>query len=512
MATTPQVIEALKSGQITPDQFRALVNSPEGVENLTNAQITSVIGPDPLPTVSETITNNTPQQPQPTTLYGSDYSLQKMIGDETGVQPFNVDISSLIFRDPETNRSYVFRYGENEFSTNPPSGKSVADLELVRAIGKSRSNDDYYGVDIDPKKFTYGGRDTPERAAQLQAERDREPGYESGGGGLFYEYNDRTYYTPDNTGQSIPVGSTDITRDPVSKSGPVLSKGFTSYHDQKTDLGKEMFASDIAPPAKDLTFGNVFSINPAGSVIDTGIANPLSGIISGADPTITFSNPPSSQQNIAPFLNQAESFGQQNLMNSYNRDVLDVIMGGDGKVDRPITVGEIIQNTGGIGTSGSIDQMNQSGTTTGTGTDTGTDTDTGTGIMTSPQGQAFVPMSSGFFPSPERPTIPTGSRTFAPDPRLDPIFPQYGRTNVPPPSVGIPPGIPPFVRRPFLPTVRTDYDPAQLYRDSGLPAPGEPGYNPAITPNILPRQQGIASLPNPMLEEDSPSMTQGIMS
>ena len=63
-----------------------------------------------------------------------------------------------------------------------------------------------------------------------------------------------------------------------------------------------------------------------------------------------------------------------------------------------------------------------------------------------------------------------------------------------------------------MPTVRTDYDPAQLYRDSGLPAPGEPGYNPAITPNILPRQQGIASLPNPMLEEDSPSMTQGIMS
>ena len=434
---------------------------------------------------------------EPKKLYGGDGSLQSKVGGQ---------VEKLIFIDPKTKRSYMLDYADNEFNLPPPSD---ADLQLVKAIGRNR-NDDTFGVDIDPTEFSYGGKQTPEQAERAAREAAREPGYESGGGGLFYEYNDRTYYTPDNTGQSIPVGSTDITRDPVSKSGPVLSKGFTSYHDQKTDLGKEMFASDIAPPAKDLTFKNVFSINPAGSVIDTGIANPLSGIIPGADPTITFSNPPSSQQNIAPFLNQAESFGQQNLMNSYNRDVLDVIMGGDGKVDRPITVGEIIQNTGGIGTSGSIDQINQSGTTTGTGTGTGADT--GTGIMTSPQAQAFVPMSSGFFPSPERPTVPTGPRTFAPDSRLDPIFPQYGRTSVPPPSVGIPPGIPPFVRSPFLPNVKTDYDPAQLYRDSGLPAPGEPGYNPAITPNIFPRQQGIASLPNPMLEEDSPSMTQGIMS
>ena len=391
---------------------------------------------------------------EPKKLYGGDYSLEKVVGGQ---------VEKLIFIDPKTKRSYMLDYGDNEFNLPPPPD---ADLQLVKAIGRNR-NDDTYGVDIDPTEFSYGGKQTPEQAERAAREAAREPGYESGGGGLFYEYNDRTYYTPDNTGQSIPVGSTDITRDPVSKSGPVLSKGFTSYYDQKTDLGKEMFASDIAPPAKDLTFGNVFSINPAGSVIDTGIANPLSGITPGADPTITFSNPPSSQQNVAPFLNQAESFGQQNLMNSYNRDVLDIIMGGDGTVDTPMTVGDVIQNTGGIGTSGSIDQMNQSGTTTGTGT--GTDTDTGTGIMTSPQAQAFVPMSSGFFPSPEIPTIPRGPRTFAPDPRLDPIFPQYARTDVPPPSVGIPP---------FL----------------------------------LPRQQGIASLPNPMLEEDSPSMTQGIMS
>ena len=419
--------------------------------------------------------------------------------------------SSFVYMvDQDTGRAY--QYDDNEGASGdtgwvggtPPEGANLKITGINIKEDGERKNLDLSGLNL-----AWGGITDPSTSQQYLEQANREPGYESGGGGLFYEYNDRTYYTPDNTGQSIPVGSTDITRDPVSKSGPVLSKGFTSYHDQKTDLGKEMFASDIAPPAKDLTFGNVFSINPAGSVIDTGIANPLSGITPGADPTITFSNPPSSQQNIAPFLNQAESFGQQNLMNSYNRDVLDVIMGGDGKVDRPITVGEVIQNTGGIGTSGSIDQMNQSGTTTSTGTGTGTDT--GTGIMTSPQAQAFVPMSSGFFPSPEIPTIPRGPRTFAPDPRLDPIFPQYATTNVPPPSVGIPPGIPPFVRRPFLPNVETDYDPAQLYRDSGLPAPGEPGYNPLITPGGR-TPQGIASLPNPMLEEDSPSMTQGIMS
>ena len=156
--------------------------------------------------------------------------------------------------------------------------------------------------------------------------------------------------------------------------------------------------------------------------------------------------------------------------------------------------------------SGGGDFINNSGDNQGTTTPSTTTPDTPQ--VSSPQGQAFVPMSSGFFPSPE---IPTGPRTFAPDPRLDPIFPQYATTNVPPPSVGIPPGIPPFVRRPFLPNVETDYDPAQLYRDSGLPAPGEPGYNPLITPGGR-TPQGIASLPNPMLEEDSPSMTQGIMS
>jgi hypothetical protein len=325
-----------------PDTFRiadpldmgtntgALSNLDDGVQL---SPLNTTFEEDVLPANNVAATANLPvaqdlgedgsPQPPPTALYGSDYSLQKMIGDETGAQAFNVDISGLIFRDPKTNRSYTYKYGENEWSTNPPSGVGFADLDLVRVVGKSRSNDDYYGVDIDPKKFTYGGRNTPEKAAQLTAEANREPGYEKGGGGLFYEYNNRTYYTPDNTGTSIPVGSTNIGR--TTDSDLQLDKTFEGYvasGDVRdgvtyTSKGPPSASGKTMPPATDSFLESIGTNTP----YNIGKALGLGDFI--------LSSPPSNRFNLQPFFNQAESQGTDNFLRSQQRDVLQLIKDGE---------------------------------------------------------------------------------------------------------------------------------------------------------------------------------------
>ena len=331
-----------------PDTFRiadpldmgtdtgALSNLDQSSTGEPNVSQLNAMDPNVPEPVAQDLGEDGSPQPPATALYGSDYSLQKMIGDETGAQAFNVDISGLIFRDPKTNRSYTYKYGENEWSTNPPSGVGFADLDLVRVVGKSRSNDDYYGVDIDPKKFTYGGRNTPEKAAQL-ALANREPGYEKGGGGLFYEYKGRSYYTPDNSGSSIPVGSTDITRDPTqlgqydsegnytqfdstTYTSPVLDKTFQGYVASGTSLDSEGKVITGQPDATDSFFESIGTNVP----YDIGAAFGFDD-----DQNFVLSSPPSNRFNLEPFFNQAESQGLEPFVKSQQRDTLQMIKDGN---------------------------------------------------------------------------------------------------------------------------------------------------------------------------------------
>jgi len=199
----------------------------------------------------------------------------------------------------------------------PPPDLQFDDLQLVKAIGRNR-NDNTYSVDIDPKKFTYGGRDTPEKAAQLQAERDREPGYEKGGGGLFYEYNDRTYYTPDNTGTSIPVGSTNIGR--TTDSDLQLDKTFEGYVATGTGVDpnfQNIITGQTAPPATDSFMESIGTNTP----YNIGKALGLGDFV--------LSSPPSNRFNVGGFFNQAESFGTDNFIKSQQRDTLQMIKDGN---------------------------------------------------------------------------------------------------------------------------------------------------------------------------------------
>ena len=358
--------------------------------------------------------------PQKALLYGGDGSLEKLIG---GKPRF------LTFQDPETGRTFNYDYEKQEYQGLGPDYYKADNLQIIGAMGEDKKKEgEFVSVAIDPDKFTYGGKQTPEQADKAAKEAAREPGYESGGGGLFYEYEGTKYYTPDNSGQGIPVGSTDITRDPGSKDitdpdnpeySPVLTKGFSSYYDQNEIDPKsnffnqqqfDKFQEDIIPKSKPLTLGNVFSINEKGAVIDTGLANPF------GEGNIEFSNPPSQLQDLGPFFNLAESFGYQNLKESYKNNPLAESLG---LVAPTPSIGEIIQNTGGSNVAPPSTTKDPDPSTGGGGGGGG-------GDDPDPDPDKDKPKRTTFF-APAKRSDPISTAPDEPintDPRFQPIFPQ----------------------------------------------------------------------------------------
>ena len=275
--------------------------------------------------------------------------------------------------DQDTGQQYVYddnegKSGDTGFQGSaPPTGANLK----ITAIN-SKDDEDWKLTDLSDQNLTFGGVTDPETLAQYTAQANREPGYESGGGGLFYEYNGREYYTPDNTGQSIPVGSTNITRDPTQLSyiekvadpqigddegtfikrdkdpstytQPVLTKTFQGYepvtgmYSDVEGITPEQYAQ--LSPAEKLKLSQ--SDVPTASTdfkdfFDMGSGRfDLGGFFGmDIDPTtgtsgLVLSNPPSNQFNLGKFLNQTEAFGTQNFLRSQSTDVLnDIILGGN---------------------------------------------------------------------------------------------------------------------------------------------------------------------------------------
>jgi hypothetical protein len=261
-------------------------------------------------------------------------------------------VERLYFTDPKSGQVFNYDYDEKEFEGLDPSyyGIDMADLQSAGGITKQDGENVRFDV-ADPSKFDVSGilGKDPET---LEAERLETLKDDTGDNDLFYTApNGKTYVDVSGTGEGIPVGSTNITRDPSeSNTGPVLSKGFKSYYDQTVLDPKneelfdqeqfDKFKADQAPEPKDLTFGNVFSLTPGGTEINTGFKNPF------GDGNITFSNPPSQLQNLNPFFNQAESFGYENLKKQFDKEpsYLEELLG-----VTPVskTIGEVIQSTGG---------------------------------------------------------------------------------------------------------------------------------------------------------------------
>ena len=276
--------------------------------------------------------------------------------------------SSFIYMvDQDTGQQYVYDDNEGKSgdtgwqSSAPPPG---ANLKLTGI--NSKYDEDWSFTDLSDFDLDWGGVTDPETSAQYKAQADREPGYESGGGGLFYEYNGRSYYTPDNTGQGIPVGSTNITRDPTqvysieqdpmgtgfgkvkkdpsTYTQPVLTKTFQGYepvtgmYSDVEGITPEQYAQ--LSPAEKLKLSQ--SDVPTASTdfkdfFDMGSGQfDLGGYFGmDIDPTtgtsgLVLSNPPSNQFNLEKFFNQTEAMGTQNFLRSQSTDVLnDIILSGN---------------------------------------------------------------------------------------------------------------------------------------------------------------------------------------
>ena len=276
--------------------------------------------------------------------------------------------SSFIYMvDQDTGQQYVYDDNEGKSgdtgwqSSAPPPG---ANLKLTGI--NSKYDEDWSFTDLSDFDLDWGGVTDPETSAQYKAQADREPGYESGGGGLFYEYNGRSYYTPDNTGQVIPVGSTNITRDPTqvysieqdpmgtgfgkvkkdpsTYTQPVLTKTFQGYepvtgmYSDVEGITPEQYAQ--LSPAEKLKLSQ--SDVPTASTdfkdfFDMGSGQfDLGGYFGmDIDPTtgtsgLVLSNPPSNQFNLEKFFNQTEAMGTQNFLRSQSTDVLnDIILSGN---------------------------------------------------------------------------------------------------------------------------------------------------------------------------------------
>ena len=243
--------------------------------------------------------------------------------------------------DQDTGQQYV--YDDNEGASEetgwqsgaPPTGANLK----ITAIN-SKDDEDWKLTDVSDQNLTWGGVTDPETLDQYKAQADREPGYESGGGGLFYEYNDITYYTPDNSGQGIPVGAEYITRDPTQVSyqeqqedgsfekkyfdqstytQPVLTKGFTSYYPQGDPKAEE----DTRPtPTTSFTeaLTSPFVEDAGSGAFDLGSYFGLD------EEQLVLSNPDSNQFNLEKFFNQTEAMGTQNFLRSQSIDVLDDII------------------------------------------------------------------------------------------------------------------------------------------------------------------------------------------
>jgi|LULO01.1.fsa_nt_gb hypothetical protein len=479
--------------------------------------------------------------------------------------------SSFIYMiDENTGKSYTYddnegKSGDTGFLSAPPP-----DAKLKITGINSKRDEDFVFKDLTDLNLTFGGVTDPETLKQYEEQAAKD---DPGDNDLFYDYTDpktgktRTYVDVSGTGRGIPTGATNITRDPTQLGGfddqgnpvkydpstytsPVLAKGFTSYFDQTNPVEFQQFQEDKKPPfgIESLSFDNVFSIKPSGTVIDTGIKNPFPNFIQ--DPfskeNITISNPPTQLQNLEPFFNQAEAFGYENFKKRYDEEpgYFEKLFGIQ---PVPKSTGEIIQDTGGSSVAPPGEGKDPDPPSGGGG---------GGGADPDPDPDKDKPKRTTFF-APAKRSDPISTAPDEPintDPRFQPIFPQQPIQPIGPieggpveglfpvptqpqagPIIPQPEPIPIEAKPPFMPIVSPTPQQPQTFADvmhrGG--AKGPPGINPyfqdieqinrtapytsimgiATNPMMLKDGGGIMSLRNRMLMAPaSQAMTKGIMS
>ena len=463
----------------------------------------------------------------------------------TGAKTFGGGKKKIYMTDENTGQQYVYDHEPGDYKgwqnkVTPPEG---ANLKVGTVLSKGK--DGWETNEIADDLYFGGMADE----ATAKAYHEKVTADDKSDNDLTYTYNGRTYTDSSGTGQGIPVGATNITRshsidfdsDPKTWKEPVLSKGWSSYHDQSTDSGQQAFKADVGPDAQPFSLKNFFSIGPG----KTTFKNPFTG------EDITMSNPPTLSQNLEPFFNQVEgytSFDAFKEQYDANPSWLENLLGIDAV---PKTIGEVIQDTGGstpYGHSSQDDNNNVKGDDDddngGGGDGDGDDDDS-----TTPPKFAFAP------PMKSAPISTAPDEPINTDPRFQPIFPQQpiqpvgDVTNYPlsfegpfgPGGIGSE-GAPPQASPAMPQSIPIEAQPAVMPPAQSVPsvmppetfadvmhrggAKGQPGINPYFqdieqinrsapySPIIgMAGGGGIMSLQNRMLMDPaSRAMSQGIMS
>ena len=410
------------------------VNNPDylaEVEALNQKYAPAQTQQAPVQTQQAPAQTQTQQAPAQTTATSDSDAPEKnyaYLTSDTGATTIGGGKTKVYMTDEVTGQTFVYSKdpgGDEGFQGLSPQYYNIdpSNLKIGTVLSKTGSEGSWEKQDIEDDLYFGGGVD-PGTAAKRSAEANKD---DPGDNDIYYEHNGTTYVDVSGTGQGIPVGSTNITKDPtfinedgtlqVDTSGntAVLAKGFEGYHEQASEEGQHIVnknykEGDFGPDAQPFSLKNFFSIGPG----KTTFKNPFTG------KDITMSNPPSQLQNLEPFFNQVESFGYENYKKQFD-DKPSYLENLLGVQPVPKSVGEMIQETGG---SNIFPDQGDSGG--GSGGGGGDDDDNGGGggggggddDSTTPPKFAFAP------PMKSAPISTAPDEPINTDPRFQPIFPQ----------------------------------------------------------------------------------------
>jgi hypothetical protein len=279
---------------------------------------------------------------------------------DTGAKTIGGGKTFVYMTDENTGQQYVYRRdpGDDEgFQNNiaPPEG---ANLKIGTVLSKTGRDGEW--ETSKPENLYFGGGVDPETLAQYQAQAAKDDPSDND---VYYDvYNPETkktttYIDVTGTGESIPVGATNITRDPTQLGSydaegnytekdpstytqPVLTKTFQGYEpvtgmvSDVEGITTEQYANLSDAEKLKLAQSDV----PTASTSFSDFLTPGSGQFDlggyfgmDIDPTtgtsgLVLSNPPSNQFDLGKFFNQTESFGTQNFLRSQSTDVLNDII------------------------------------------------------------------------------------------------------------------------------------------------------------------------------------------
>ena len=319
-----------------PPEINPLTGQP-------NVSQSSVLDSDiPKPVAQDLGEDGSPQPPEPfksdpfylKSDHGS--SLQNISVADVPGNIYTPSSSFIYMKDRNTGKTYTYddNMGKSEqtgyIGAAPPTDADLVITSINRKVG-----DDFKNTgDISEYGFTFGGVTDPATLQSYQEQANRDDPSDND---LFYTYEGRTYVDVSGTGSGIPVGATNITRDPtqldlgdknqlVAKddpttyTSPVLDKTFQGYVASGTSLDSEGKVVTGQPDATDSFFESIRTNVP----YDLGAAF-------GFDDNQNFvlSSPLSNRFNLEPFFNQAESQGLEPFLSSQQRDTLQMIKDGN---------------------------------------------------------------------------------------------------------------------------------------------------------------------------------------